>query len=190
MTIQTVIELQTQDVQTAPSIQLANPATVQAIQAALREAGVRGRARFSASTKLVKGYETSVSIRGFEQTIDEPPSLGGTDLGPNPVEVILAAFGACQEIVYSTYATLLGVSIERLEIKVHGDLDPRGFFGVADVPAGFDSVSYEVSLESPSPADKVRELVRTVDQHCPVLDILQRPLPVHSRVELNGRLLS
>ena len=182
--------LEASETVSATSIPLAKPATVLAIQSALREAGVRSKVRFGANTRLVQGYETATTIRSFEQTIDEPPSLGGTDLGPNPVEVVLAALGACQEIVYSTYAALLGVSIEKLEIKVHGDLDPRGFFGVADVPAGFESVAYEVNLESSSPVNDVRHLVQTVNKHCPVLDILQRPLPVSSRVALNGQSLN
>ncbi len=171
------------------AIPLINPATVQAVQTALREAGPRGKVHYYVSTKLVHKYETAVKIRGFEQTIDEPPTLGGTDLGPSPVEVVLAALGACQEIVYSTYAALLGVKIEKLEIKVHGLLDARGFYNVADVPAGFESVDYEVNLESSSPADEVRKLIDTVNNHCPVLDILKRPLPVSTKVNVNGQTL-
>ncbi len=183
MSVSTIEIQQTRD---AAALTLANPATVRAIQAHLREVGERGRVRFSAATQLVGGYETAIDIRNFHQTIDEPPSLGGTDLGPNPVEVVLAALGACQEIVYATYAALHGVTIEHLDIKVSGDLDPRGFFGVADQPAGFESIVYEVNLSSPNPAEQVRALVQTVNQHCPVLDILQRPLPVQARVALNG----
>ena len=173
----------------AAPLPLANPDTVRAIQASLREAGEGVRAHFGAETHLVKGYETAVNIRNFVDIVDEPHALGGTDLGPNPAELVLAALGACQEIVYSTYATLLNIPIERLHIEVSGDLDPRGFFGVADVPAGFESVLYEVYLDSPSSAEHVRELVRIVNQHCPVLDILQRALPVQGRVELNGHAL-
>jgi uncharacterized OsmC-like protein len=172
------------------SVPLAQPQTVIAIQAALQKAGAEGRVRFSAQTGLVKGYETWITIRNFKLTVDEPPSLGGTDLGPNPVEVVLAALGACQEIVYSTYAAILGIPIDSLSIKVSGTLDPRGFFGVADVPAGFEGVEYEVDLSSSSPVEKIRELVQVVNQHCPVLDILQRPLPVQTRVEFNGQVLA
>ncbi|MCL5997180.1 MAG: OsmC family protein [Chloroflexi bacterium] len=171
-------------------ISLPPAATVQAIQAALRAAGEDGRVQFVAETRLVKGYETAANIRGFQQVIDEPPSLGGTNQGPNPVEIVLAALGACQEIVYATYATLLNIQIDRLDIKVVGHLDPRGFYGVADVPAGFERVEFEVNLSSPSPADQVRQLVQIVNQHCPVLDILQRPLPVQGRVEHNGQSLN
>ena len=195
MSIQTAPQINSGDTNVgsplpASSIPLAQPQTVAAIQAALREAGENGRVRFSAQTELVKGYETRIAIRDSQLTIDEPPSLGGTDLGPNPVEVVLAALGACQEIVYSTYAAVLGIPIDHLAIKVSGTLDPRGFFGVADVPAGFDGVEYEVDLTSSSPAEKIRELVQIVNQHCPVLDILQRPLPVQTHVELNGQSLA
>jgi putative redox protein len=169
---------------------LALPSTVTSIQEALRAAGPNGTAKFSATTQLTRGYETAISIRNFKLVVDEPPSLGGTDLGPNPAELLLAALGTCQEIVYSTYAPLLNVQIDHLDIKVTGTLDPRGFFGVADVPAGFDHVEYEVNLVSPSPAERVRKLVDTVNAHCPVLDTLQRPLPVQTRVEHNGEVLT
>ena len=193
-TAQTATQLNVTDTHTegtslTTTTTLAHPPTVAAIQSALHAAGEKSSALFSAQTELVKGYETSVNIRDFKFTVDEPPSLGGTDLGPNPVEIVLAALGACQEIVYSTYAAVLGIPIDRLAIKVSGTLDPRGFFGVADVAAGFDSVVYEVSLASPSSAEKVRELAEIVNQHCPVLDILQRPLSVQTSVELNGQKL-
>lgn len=167
---------------------LINPltATVTAVQASLQAAGDNSRASFTAETQLVSGYQTTASIRDFTLLIDEPASLGGTDLGPNPVEVVLAALGTCQEIVYATYAALLGVEIEHLSIKVTGTLDPRGFFNVADVPAGFDDVQYDVQLISPSPADKIQRLVDLVQHHCPVLDILQRPISVRGEVTLNG----
>ncbi len=160
--------------------------TVTATQAALREAGTNGRATFTADTQLVSGYQTTARIRNFKLVIDEPTSLGGTDLGPNPVEVVLAALGTCQEIVYATYAALLGVELEQLSIRVTGTLDPRGSFNVADVPAGFDDVQFEVQLVSPNPPEQIRQLVDLVQQHCPVLDILQRPLPVRGSVALNG----
>lgn len=159
---------------------------IAAIQSALRQAGEKSRAQFVVHTRLIDRYETAASIRQFNLTIDEPASLGGTDKGPNPVEVVLAALGACQEIVYATYAALLDVNIQRLEIRVTGQLDPRGFFNVADVPAGFESVAYDVDLETDAPAEQTRRLVELVNRHCPVLDILQRSIPTQGRVRVNG----
>lgn len=141
---------------------------------------------FAAHTELVEGLRTRASVRQFNLTADEPEELGGTDAGPNPVELVLAALGTCQEIVYAAHATVLGVELKSLEVEVEGRLDPRGFFGVADVAPGFDEVSYRVRIESPAEPERVEKLVRAVEEHCSVLDILKRPVRTAGGVELNG----
>ncbi len=141
---------------------------------------------FAAHTALVEDFRTRASIRQFDLTVDEPEELGGSDAGPNPVELVLAALGTCQEIVYAAYATVLGVELESLEVEVEGRLDPRGFFGVADVDPGFSEISYRVRIESPAEPERVEKLVRAVEEHCPVLDILKRPVRTAGGVELNG----
>jgi uncharacterized OsmC-like protein len=143
-------------------------------------------ATFTASSSLVDDYRTEVRIRDFRLDVDEPPLIGGTDTGPTPVELVLAALGTCQEIVYATYARVLGVPLDGLSVSAEGRLDLRGFFGVADVPAGFQNVTFTVDIASPAPAEDVARLVETVNAHCPVLDILKQPLVVQGEVRLNG----
>ena len=145
---------------------------------------------FSAGTRLVEGMRTEASIRQFTLAIDEPTQLGGTDCGPNPVEIVLAALGTCQEIVYAVHAARLGIAIEQLEVEVEGDLDARGFYDVAAVDPGFSAVRYHVHIKSPETPERVRALVETVQHSCPVLDTLQRPLPIRGDVELNGARLN
>lgn len=160
--------------------------TIAAIRGQLGRAGGAVKASFSADTALDDGFLTRAQIRQFGFTVDEPTSLGGTDQGPNPVELVLAALGTCQEIVYATYARVLGVPIESLSVKVEGSLDPRGFFGVAEVPAGFQSITYTVDIESPASREQIGQLVNAVNSHCPVLDILRQPVSVEGRYTLNG----
>jgi len=147
----------------------------------------RAQQDFSASTRLVEGLRTEAEIRGFELTVDEPRELGGTDAGPNPVELVLAALGTCQEIVYAVYAPRAGVELEGVEVDVEGTLDPRGFLGVSgEARPGFESVRYRVRIQSPSEPEKVRELVRLVEEHCPVLDIISNPVRTSGSAQLNG----
>ncbi len=143
-------------------------------------------ATFSASTSLVDEYRTSVQIRDFSLEVDEPPLIGGTDTGPTPVELVLAALGTCQEIVYATYARVLAIPIDGVDITAEGRIDLRGFFGVGEVAAGFKDVSYTVDIASSAPAADIARLVETVNAHCPVLDILQQPVAVHGSFRLNG----
>lgn len=144
---------------------------------------------FRSATRLVEGLTTEASIRSFKMTIDEPAELGGGNLGPTPVEVVLAAFGTCQEIVYAVYAAAMGIRLDRVEVDVEGDIDPRGFFGVAPVNPGFGGVRFNVRVDSPDSPERIAELVRSVNEHCPVLDILRQPVPMAGTVDLNGKRL-
>jgi len=135
-------------------------------------------AEFGAATELVDGFQTKASIRQFTVNVDEPPELFGTDKGPNPVELVLGALGTCQEIVYAAYAAVLGIPIDSLRINVKGRLDLRGLLNVAEVPAGFADVDYEVDIKSPASDEQIKQLAELVNAHCPVLDTIQRPVPV------------
>ena len=123
-------------------------------------------------------------IRQFNVTVDEPPNLGGTDTGPNPVEFVLAALATCQEITYRAYATALGIPLESVSVTLEGSLDLRGFFAVKDgVRAGFNDLRGVVNLKSSAPDAELAKLKDVVDAHCPVLDSLRAPVPVDLRLE-------
>ena len=62
-----------------------------ATQADLRANADHAIATFSADSRQVEGLRSETKIRQFSLTVDEPPTLGGTDAGPNPVELVLAA---------------------------------------------------------------------------------------------------
>jgi uncharacterized OsmC-like protein len=162
---------------------------IQQVRTDLENAPEPPVATFAAATSLVDEYRTEVRIRDFQFDVDEPPLIGGSDTGPTPVELVLAALGTCQEIVYATYARVLGIPLDGVAVSAEGQLDLRGFFGVADVPAGFQAVSFTVDIASPAPPEDVARLVAAVNSHCPVLDILQQPLAVRGEFRLNGEAL-
>ena len=150
-----------------------------ATQADLRANADHAVATFSADSRQIEGLRSETKIRQFAVTVDEPPSLGGTDAGPNPVELVLAALATCQEITYRAYATALNVPLESVSVKLEGSLDLRGFFAVKDgIRAGFNEVRGVVALKSSASAADLAKLKDVVDAHCPVLDILRAPVPV------------
>ena len=111
------------------------------MQADLRRQPPHGLATFSAELlRQVEGLRSETKIRQFSLTVDEPTTLGGTDTGPNPVELVLASLATCQEITYRAYATALGIPLESVSVKLEGSLDLRGFFAAVKdgVRAGFN----------------------------------------------------
>lgn len=141
-------------------------------------------ATFESRSNLVEGFRTEAKIRDFTLTVDEPEALGGTDTGPNPVELVLAALGTCQEITYRLYADALEIPLDGVSVTVEGDLDLRGIFAAKDgVRPGFGAIRAVVTLDSPAGEADLQRLKDTVDSHCPVLDMLQNPVPVSTRIE-------
>ncbi len=157
---------------------------VEFIQNELRANPDGAVAKFSADSRQVQGLQSETKIRQFTLTVDEPESLGGTDTGPNPVELILGALASCQEITYRAFAEALEIPLDGVSVKIEGDVDLRGFFAVNDsVRAGFQDIRGTVELDSPAGEEELAKLKQIVDAHCPVLDILQAPVPVS--LELN-----
>jgi putative redox protein len=149
-------------------------------QAAFGADPTQAQAAFHAQSRLGDGVNSTVAIRQFSVDVDEPAGLGGQDTAPNPVEYVLAALGSCQEITYRLYADALGIPLHGVSVRLTGAIDLRGFFNVdQSVRPGYQNIEAEVVLDSPASHDDLARLKDIVDRHCPVLDILRNPTPVH-----------
>ena len=91
----------------------------------------------------------------------------------------LDSLGSCQAITYRFWAAQLGISFDKLTVRLEGDLDIRGFSGFDDaIRPGFTAVRVEVTVTGPESAERYAELAAAVDEHCPVLDLFKNPVPV------------
>lgn len=159
-----------------------------ATQAHLRDKPQDAAVSFTAATRQVKGLTSEAAARDFRFVIDEPKAFGGADRGPNPVELVLAALGACQEITYRYYADTLGIPLHGVSVKLEGKLDLRGLFAAHDgVRPGFREVRALVALDSPASSEDIDRLKAIVDRHCPVLDILRNVTPVQTTLDHQDR---
>ncbi|WP_068774927.1 OsmC family protein [Paenibacillus sp. FJAT-26967] len=127
---------------------------------------------FRASAHLQNGVQVKTRSRNFEITIDEPASLGGTDTGMNPVEVLLASLGACQSIVARVYAPKFEVKLDDFQVDVEGDLDLDGFFDRSEVRPGYSDIRYTFRIKTDSPREKVEKFVQFLESKCPVGDTI------------------
>lgn len=149
----------------------------------IQENPENANATFRAKSKLQNGFLAEVQSRSFHFISDEPTDLGGTDQGPNPVEYVLGAFAACQEIVIKAYATVLDIDLKSVSVEVDGQLDLHGFLNLTDQRAGFTSLNYKTTVETnEKDAEKLQLLEELSVTRCPVLDIIQNPVEVTGSV--------
>ena len=156
-------------------------------QETFRTDPAEAQATFESVSSLGEGFRSDVTLRDHRLVVDEPESLGGTDTGPNPVELILAALGTCQEITYRAYAAALGIPLEHVAVTLEGDIDLRGFFAVDEsVRPGYQKLRGTVRVVSSADEETLAKLQQAVNAHCPVLDIVSNPVPVELTLEKAG----
>lgn len=138
---------------------------------------------FSAHGTAETAARTTVRTRDFSLVVDEPPALGGDDLGANPVEYLLAGFAGCLNVVGHLVAQDQGLDLRALDVEVSGPLDPARLFGEAtDGRAGFQHIEVVLRVDADADADALEAWVRAVEARCPISDNLRAPTPVHLSV--------
>lgn len=120
-------------------------------------------------------------LQAMKIEADEPVSLVGTDLAPNPVEHLLNALAACMTTGIVYHAATRGIKIEELESHLEGDLDLRGFLGIAKgVRPGFQNI--RVNFKVKTDAQNLDDLL-AFTQFSPVLDVTTNGTKVDVRIE-------
>ena len=72
------------------------------------------------------GFAQEIVIGRHHLTADEPASMGGTESGPSPYELLLAGLGACTSMTVALYARrrewpLLEISVRMRHSKIHAE---------------------------------------------------------------------
>ena len=133
----------------------------------------------SADSELVEGFMSRVKARSFDIVVDQNKGMGGSDRGPRPSEYVLAALAACQEVTYRLYADALEIPLAHVSVSLTGHSDARGFFGLDEtVRAGFSHITGTIKVVTTASDKELERLREAVNQHCPVLDDMRRPVEV------------
>ena len=125
------------------------------------------------ATKFVSNSRT------FNFIVDEPPALGGTDHGANPVEYLLAGFAGCLNVVAHLVAKEQGINLRSLRISVEGDINPARLMGSSyQERAGFQSLRIDLIPDTDATPEALSNWLKTVEERCPVSDNLANLTPL------------
>ena len=143
---------------------------------------------------------------GFSITSDLPSVSGGSNQGPQPVELLLAALAGCKQATAQFVARHMRprLHIERIEFDLHATRLPLGAVALPlsaievngavppSRPASVEGTAtvFTASSHAQPSAEQLRELARQVERRCPVASALSAsgcrlaiswaPGPVHS----------
>lgn len=127
-----------------------------------------------------EGFVTEVKAGNHHLLADEPESVGGTDLGPTPYDLLAAALGTCTSMTLRMYADRKKWPLENIIVhveheKVHAeecmDCETEGKTGKIDV------LRRELELEGPLDEKQLKRLLQIADM-CPVHRTLHNDIQV------------
>lgn len=137
--------------------------------------------------RQLSGFQCEARFGDLTMLVDEPVSFGGTGLAPNPAEVALAALAASLQVTLLAYSEFLGMEIGDVSIRFSSSLDSRGFFGTdKSISTGFAPVNVGIRFKGETDAAKLDELMRRVEQCCPILAVFRQPIDVALAFEPEG----
>lgn len=125
-------------------------------------------------TVHIKGdhYRSNITNNRHELIADEPPELGGTDLGFSPNELFISALGACTSITLRMYADRKGWPLEEVKVSLSFDYDKT---------AGKSLINREIELIGALDAEQRSRLLQIANA-CPLHKTLQNPIEIASRL--------
>lgn len=124
--------------------------------------------------------------RNFQIVIDEPPTLGGTDHGANPVEYLLASYAGCLNVMGHIIAGELEFKLDKLEIEVKGNLNPDRLFGKSFAErAGFKNIQVLLRPYAEVSHEILERWIHEVENRCPINDNLLNRTPIKLEVLKN-----
>jgi putative redox protein len=105
--------------------------------------------------RLTGGLRAVIQAGDFELVADEPESIGGTNTGPRPTELLLASIASCFTLSLAYSARKRDLELADVEVDVVGRLDGPQF------------VSFRIEVRASSPTgDELAKLAESAKRVC------------------------
>ncbi len=132
------------------------------------------------------GFRTDVMAGGHSLVSDEPESVGGTDRGPSPYDLVNAALGACTAMTLRMYADRKDWPLEEVTVRLdHGKVHAEDREACTEEDGGtaskIDRFDREIAVEGGLDREQRERLLEIADR-CPVSRTLEARGEVESRL--------
>jgi uncharacterized OsmC-like protein len=123
-----------------------------------------------------------ISIGSHRFLADEPISVGGTDAGPTPYDLLLAGLGACTSMTLEMYAKHKGWPLQAVTVRLrHAKIYAQDCADCETKQGMIDRIEREIELTGPLDTEQKARLLEIAEK-CPVHRTLSREIDVRSRL--------
>jgi putative redox protein len=130
------------------------------------------------------GYYTEIMANEHSLVADEPLSVGGTDLGPTPYELLLASLGACTSITLRMYADRKEWPVEKILVRLkHQKIHALDCEECESETGKIDRIDREVEVVGSLDESQRRRILEIADK-CPVHKTMHSEVLVKSHLKV------
>src|ERR671939_941623 len=130
------------------------------------------------------GLAQTVELGQHRMTVDEPREAGGSDLGPSPYELLLAALGACTSMTLTLYAQRKGWSLTGVQVRLRHDRIHAEDCAECETKTGYlDRIQKEILVRG-SLSDEQLQRLAEIAKRCPVNQTLGRDVRIEDSITL------
>lgn len=134
-------------------------------------------------TRTESGFTTAVQVGPHHLIADEPASVGGSELGPTPYDLVSAGLGACTGMTLRMYADRKGWPLEEVQVRLHHQkVYAHDCENCQDPQQKIDRIERTITLTGPLDEQQRQRLAEIADK-CPVHKTLEAGVRVVTRLE-------
>ena len=129
-----------------------------------------------------EGFLTDINAAGHPLLADEPVAVGGTDRGPSPYDLLVAALGACTSMTLQLYARRKGWPLEAATVRLTHEKIHASDCETCETRDGhIDVINRELDLTGALTGEQRDKLLEIADK-CPVHRTLHGEVKVETRL--------
>jgi uncharacterized OsmC-like protein len=114
------------------------------------------------------GFAQAIEVGSHRLTADEPPAFGGTDTGPSPYDLLLAALGTCTSMTIGLYARKRGWPLENVTVSLrHSKIYAADCAECETREGRIDRIERDIHLSGSLTPEQRSKLLEMADK-CPV----------------------
>ena len=115
-----------------------------------------------------KGFAQDIVIGPHRLVADEPTEVGGTDEGPTPYDLLLAALGSCTSMTVGVYARRKGWPLQDVAVRLrHSRIHATDCAECETKEGKIDRVELDIELTGPL-SNEQRSKLLEIAEKCPV----------------------